>query len=205
MTEQGGMTEGRNDGKGSRVSTFRPSVLPSFRLLSGLLLVSCQASTTRPTFGPLPGTATGEVHLGPEEATRILAAAFTADSIALRFVHEGDGVIVSEWLDVPGYQKSTGRVLGPGSVRVRAWVDRGVINQADTASVYTVETAYRVYADPSREERELEQPVAETHPARLKVARLLDKLVRTYGDAPAPPDSVLREPAPPPPPSSPGH
>ena len=169
-----------------------------------LALAACQASTTRPTFGPLPGAATGEVHLGPEEATKVLAEALTTDSIALHFVHEGDGVIVSEWLDVPGYQKSNGRGLGPGTVRVRAWVDMGVITQADTASVYTVETAYRVYADPSREERETEQPVAETHPARIKIAKLLERIVKEHGGGgPAPADSVLRQPAPPPPPASP--
>ncbi len=165
------------------------SVCPSVRL-SVLLLVGCQASTTRPNFGPLPGAATAEVHLGPAEATRVLADALQSDSITLRFVHEGDGIIVSEWLEVPGYQRTAERALGPGIVRVRAWVDLGVITQADTASVYTIETAYRVFADPSREERELEQPVAETHPARLKVARLLEKLVRLYGDAPAPADSA---------------
>jgi hypothetical protein len=171
--------------------------------LSVLLLAACQATTTRPTFAPLPGAITGEVHLGPAEATRTLAEAFTADSITLRFVHEGDGVIVSEWIDVPGYSVNAGRALGPGTVRVRAWVDRGVITQADTASVYTIETAYRVFADPSRDERELEQPVAETHPARLKVARLLDRLVREFGDAPAVPDSTAVPavpPTPPPPP-----
>ena len=179
--------------------------------LSVICLVACQATTTRPTFDPLPGAATAEVHLGPEEATRVLAEAFKSDSIALKFVHEGDGVIVSEWLEVPGYQRAGGRVLGPGAVRVRAWIDRGVVSQADTSSVYVVETAYRVYADPSREERELEQPVAETHPARVKVVRLLDRLLREYGDAPAVPDStrpavpdstrpVIPPPPPPPPP-----
>ena len=173
--------------------------------LSVLCLAACQASTTRPTFGPLPGAATGEVHLGPAEATKILAEALRTDSIALRFVHEGDGVIVSEWLEVPGYQRASDRVLGPGTVRVRAWIDLGVVSQADTSSVYVVETAYRVYADPSREERELEQPVAETHPARVKVVRLLDRLIREYGDAPvvpAVPDST-RPPVPPPPPPPP--
>ena len=114
-------------------------------------------------------------------------------------------MIVSEWLDVPGYQQAAERPLGPGTVRVRAWVDRGVITQADTSSIYTVETAYVVYADPSREERELEQPVAETHPARVKVARLLERLIRLHGDAPAPADSTAppaMPPPPPPPPSS---
>jgi len=171
--------------------------------LSVVSLVACQATTTRPTFAPLPGSVTAEVHLGPAEATRTLAEALVADSITLRFVHESDGVIVSEWIDVPGYSVNTGRALGPGSVRVRAWVDLGVITQADTASVYTIETAYRVFADPSRDERELEQPVADTHPARLKTARLLDRLVREYGDAPAPPDSTAAPAVPPPPPPPP--
>jgi len=214
------MTEGRTDGRTDRhpersegsLSVCHPersegslsvalrSVRPSVRL-SVLVLIGCQASTTRPTFAPLPGAATAAVHLGPERATRVLAEALKADSITLQFVHEGDGVIVSEWLEVPGYVRATGRALGPGTVRVRAWVDRGVISQADTSSVYTIETGYRVFADPSREERETEQGVAETHPARVKVVRLLDKLVKLYGDAvPEPADST--KPAVPPPPPS---
>ena len=92
--------------------SFRLSVLPPFRLLF-LALVGCQASTTRPTFGPLPGAATAEVHLGPEEATRVLVEALKEDSIPARFVHEGDGVVVSEWVDVPGYQVSViGSLIG---------------------------------------------------------------------------------------------
>jgi len=190
------MTDCHPDRSEGSLSVAVLSVVPSFRL-SVLLLVGCQATTTRPTFAPMPGAATAEVHLGPAEATRVLAGALQSDSIALRFVHEGDGVIVSEWLEVPGYQRTMGRALGPGSIRVRAWVDRGVITQADTASVYTIETAYRVFADPSREERELEQPVADNHPARVKVARLLDRLVKLYGDpAPVGPADSVKVPVP---------
>jgi len=76
------------------------------------------------------------------------------------------------------------------------------VSQGDTASVYTVETAYRVYADPSRDERELEQPVADTHPVRVKVVRLLDRLVKQYGGVSAVADST-RPPMPPPPPPPP--
>ena len=87
-------------------------------------------------------------------------------------------------------------------MRVRAWVDRGVITQADTASVYTVETAYRVFVDPSREARETEQPVGDLHPARVKIVKLLERLTKEHGGGgPAPADSTLRQPAPPPPPS----
>lgn len=143
-----------------------------------LVLASCQASTTRPPFGPLPGPVTAELHLVPVEATRILAAALQSDSIPLRRIVERDGVIESEWFDVPGYTVASGRRLGPDVVRIRAWVDLGKPGH----SVITLEAAYRVFVDPSREPRELEQPVAETHPARAKAARLVERLVELHGD-----------------------
>jgi hypothetical protein len=112
------------------------------------------------------------------EATRVLADSLQADSIPMKRVVEIDGMIESNWFNVPGYTVASGRHLGPGVVRVRGWVDPGKAGY----SVYTIEAVYRVYADPSREERELEQAVAETHPARVKVTKLLDRLVQLYGD-----------------------
>ncbi len=145
------------------------------------VLAACQASTTRPTFGPLPGPLTGEVRLSMAAATETLAEALRADSVALRRVYPRDGVVESDWLQVPGYAVTGARRLGPGIVRVRGWVDPG----KPFHSVYTVEVAFRAYADPSREERELEQPVAQTHPARIKVARVLERIVVQYGDSAA--------------------
>lgn len=159
---------------GGKAEGVRPSLFP----VACLLLAACQASTTRPEFGPLPGPATAELHLAVPEATRVLAAALASDSVPLRRTVERDGVIESEWFEVPGYGVATRRTLGPDVVRVRAWVDPGKPGH----SLVTLEAAYRVYADPSRAPREQEQPVAGTHPARVKVVKLLERLIELHGD-----------------------
>lgn len=151
-------------------------------------LLGCQTATTRPGFLPVPGSPTAEVRLLVPQATEVLAEALRNDSIPLRRVEAIDGLIESEWFRVPGYAVASGRPLGPGVVRVRAWVDVGKPGH----SIYTLETVYRVFADPSRDPRELEQPVAETHPARLKVKKVLETLLTEYGEPVVKADSAAR-------------
>ena len=160
-----------------------------FRAIVGafVLTASCQTATTRPGYGPLPGSPTAEVRLTQARATSVLAEALRADSIPVKRVEEIDGLIESDWFAVPGFQVTGDRPLGPGIVQVRAWVDVGKAGH----SVYTIETVYRVYADPSRPARELEEAVAATHPARVKVGKVLEGLVKQYGEPPPPPAPIL--------------
>lgn len=148
--------------------------------LAGLLLLvtACQATTTRPTFSPAPGALTAQLRLDPPEALETVLAAFRADSIPLQRVETRDGYFDSGWLVSPQLTPAEGRPVGPGYVRVRGWVDLG----KPYHSRYTVETVYRVYLDPSREDRELEAPVAETHPARLRIRSVLSSVLKQYGD-----------------------
>jgi hypothetical protein len=143
-----------------------------------VLAAGCQASTTRPGFRPTPGATETQVHLEVPEATRVLADSLRADSIPVIRVEERDGLVESSWFQVPGYQPYRGRPLGPSVVLVRAWVDVGKAGH----SVYSVETVYRVMADPSRPDRELEAPVAEDHPASIKVQAVVRRLLRRFGD-----------------------
>lgn len=145
--------------------------------LMALLLSTCQASTTRPGFAPLPEASTAQVRLEVPAATKALAEALRADSIPVTRVVERDGVIESDWFEVPGFKVTTKRPLGPSVVRVRGWVDMGRPGH----SLYTVETIYRVYADPSRPSRELEASLPEGHPARVQVQSVLRKLLQQYG------------------------
>lgn len=147
-------------------------------VLACLVVASCQASTTRPTFGPLPEVATAQVRLEVPQATRALADQLQADSIPLRRVVERDGVVESEWFSVPGYVKAPARPLGTGIVRVRGWVDVGKAGH----SVYSVETVYRVFADPSRPDRELEATVPTNHPTAVKVRNGVLALLLKHGD-----------------------
>lgn len=161
-----------------------------FLFLLPFLITGCQTATTRPGFGPLPGAPTAEVRLLQARATQILAEALRADSIPLRRVEERDGIIESNWFEVPGYQVTRNRPLGPGIVMVRGWIDVGKAGH----SVYIVETVYRVYADPSRPARELEEPVALNHPARVKIGKVLEALVKEYGEPPPPPPPPIAPP-----------
>lgn len=156
-------------------------------LLVLALATACQTATTRPGYGPMPGSPTAEVRLMQGQATTVLAEALRADSIPVKRVEELDGLIESDWFVVPGYQVSRDRPLGPGIVLVRAWVDVGKAGH----SVYIIETVYRVFADPSRPARELEEPVAATHPARVKIGKVLEGLVKQYGEPP--PAPTLRD------------
>lgn len=141
-------------------------------------LVACQASTTRPTFAPVPSAFTAQLRLEPPEAFDTILAAFRADSIPLRRIEVRDRWFESGWLQSPGLTPASGRPVGPGVVRLRGWVDLGKPYHAR----YTVETVYRVGLDPSREDRELETAVADTHPASLRVRRILSGVLKAHGD-----------------------
>lgn len=144
----------------------------------GVAFVACQASTTRPTFAPVPSAFTAQLRLEPSEAFDTILAAFRADSIPLRRVEVRDGWFESGWLQSPELTPATGRPVGPGVVRIRGWVDLGKPYHAR----YTVETVYRVGLDPSREDRELEIAVADTHPTSLRVRRILSGVLKAHGD-----------------------
>ena len=63
-------------------------------------------------------------------------------------------------------------------VRVRAWV-----NPAKPFwSELVVEATYRPMDDPSRPQRELDQPLPLDDPLQRKIADLLRRLIETYGN-----------------------
>lgn len=144
----------------------------------GLVLGSCQASTTRPTFSPTPTALSAQLHLDPPEAFEAILEAFRADSIPMARVEARDRWFDSGWLQSPGLEPAVARPVGPAFVRVRGWVDLGKPNH----SRYAVETVYRPFLDPSRDDRELEAAVPDTHPASVRVRRVLSGVLRVHGD-----------------------
>ncbi len=147
----------------------------------GVLLVAvlpaCQASTTRPGFMPMPEEQSYEVRLTVPEATRLLAAAI-ADSFPLKRVEERDGYLETEWFSVPGFTPVKGRALNSAVDKIRGWIDPG----PPFHSVITVEIVYRFADDPSRDPREFERSVHETHTARRMMLGILKGLTDRYGD-----------------------
>ncbi len=69
-------------------------------------------------------------------------------------------------------------------VRVRAWVNPA----KQFWSELSVEATFRPMADPSRAERELDQPLPEDHPLQKRLGGVIQKLIVQYGDA-----NALRE------------
>lgn len=158
------------------------SVIPPFAYCSLLTaLLSCRATTARPSYLPLPAASVGEVELDVPAATRALAEALAVDSIALRVIKERDGFIDSSWLDAVTLEHSAARPLGSDVVRVRAWVNPA----KQFWSELVIEASYRSMADPSRPERELDVPLPEDHPLQRRIGGVLRKLIERYGDADA--------------------
>lgn len=156
-------------------------------LLAAALVLACQTATTRPTFGPVHGAPRAELALEVPDATRILAEALEADSVPVRRVEPRDGMVESAWFEMPGFAVTGRRPLGPAVTMVRAWVD---VDKAGH-SLVTIETVYRIAADPSRAYRELEAQVPETHPAAVKVREVLRKVVAAHGDTASVPVDTL--------------
>src|SRR5215211_6628350 len=85
-------------------------------------LIACQPATSRPPYPPVPQAATTEVRLPPREATRLLAEALRADSIATR-INLRDTWLESGWFDPASGHPTARRRIGGNVVRVRAWAD----------------------------------------------------------------------------------
>jgi hypothetical protein len=145
------------------------------RPMTVLLLAAvagCYPATTRPDVTPMPDAARVEVELFVPQAMRALAIALDADSIRVRRTEPDDGWLESEWIDAVSLQPISGRPLGLGAVKVRAFGEPGRPNH----TLLIVETVYRPVADPSRPDRDLERQVPAGHPVAARVARILDQL-----------------------------
>ncbi len=149
--------------------------------LAALLLLSCRATTTRPSFTPFPSASSAEVELEIPEATRALAEALARDSVSLATIEEADGYIDSGWLDAVTLERTGKRPLGSDVVRVRAWVNPA----KQFWSELVVEATYRPLEDPSRPWRELDVMLPLDHPLQRRLAGSLRRLIEQYGDADA--------------------
>jgi hypothetical protein len=168
------------------------SVRAALLVLTLAAAAACQPNTTRPGFTPLPEAASTEVRLPVRDATRYLADALKADSIPIRKVMIRDGYLESDWFSANSKRPVRNRrPLGPGAVRVRAWVDPA----RPGSSQVSVETSYRQLVDPSLPQRELDRQVPRNHPIALKVEAALKRLVERYG-GPPPPTTQPATPAP---------
>lgn len=143
--------------------------------------LACRATTQRPPFQPFPATQPIEVELEMAEATDTLARRLAADSIPVGRVVPADGYLETPWFDAASGTPTSRRPVGPEVVRVRGWVTPSKAYHSEVQ----VEAVYRPVADPSLDERELERVVSDSHPATLRVRRVLQGILRQFGDSAA--------------------
>jgi hypothetical protein len=101
------------------------------------------------------------------------------DEVATR-----EGFVSTTWYDTTTRKKVSGRALGAGDVRIRAWVMPWKYGWSEI----TMEAVYRPLADPSLPERELERSVAYNHPARVAIREIMQQMgvTSTVAEADAP-------------------
>jgi hypothetical protein len=144
---------------------------PALAML-GALLVACYPTTTRPDLTPSPEAPRFEVELDVVEATRMLALELDTDSIPVSRTEPLDGWLETEWFDATTLQPAPGWRVGPGVVKLRAFVDPGRANH----SMITVEVVERLLVNPSLPARELERQVSAGAPILLRVQRAVGRM-----------------------------
>ena len=142
-----------------------------------VLALACNPNSTRPPqLEPVTGSVRVELALPRDLATQELADQLVVDTIPVTVVQLQDGYLETPWFDAATGTLTDDRRLGPEVVRLRAWIDTG----APRHSYLTVELVYRPLADPSRSQRQLDQQVANDHPAAERLGRALEALTARY-------------------------
>ena len=134
-----------------------------------LLLMSCSPFSERPRLDPLPLAPAAEVKGKRPAVSERTMQALQADSLPLALVTVTDAYAESPWLDSASMQPTTKRPIGTDVVKFRAWVDPSKPGY----SKVTIEPVYRLVADPSVPERELDRLVPPEHPAWKRAQALL--------------------------------
>jgi hypothetical protein len=127
-----------------------------------LAVSACDPFSKRPRLEPLPLAPVAELKGKRPDVSEKTIARLREDSLPLAHVTVKDAYAESPWLDSASMQPTTRRPLGTDVVKFRTWVDPSKPGY----SRITIEPVYRVSADPSVPERELDRLVPEGHPAR---------------------------------------
>lgn len=147
-------------------------------LVAALSALACQASTTRPSFGPVTGAQVVILELDVPRATSLVATGLRADSFPVTVLEPRDGYLETPWFDSATTRPTSKFPLGRDVIRVRAWVDP----EKPGHSKVTVETLFRDIVDPSLPQRELDREVPPDHPTSVRVRAVLDSLRKRYGE-----------------------
>jgi cell division septation protein DedD len=139
---------------------------------AALLALACNPTTRRPALAPFPEADTLAYALPVPAATERLAAQLRGAGFPVTRVEARDGYLESPWFEAEGGRPTTRRPVGPGIVRLRAWLNPGAPGTTDAA----IEAVYHPVADPSLAPRLLDRPLPESHPVARRLQRLTDSL-----------------------------
>jgi hypothetical protein len=139
--------------------------------------LACTAATTRPRFDPLPGALVDTLGAGPRMVIGGLAEELTARGLKVRAMSQAEGYLETAWFD-PVTRKSVGQEhLHTGRVfRMRAYAD----SLPPARSVLSLETVYRLAADPSARGREEERIVPPGQPGDSVTLLVLENLSKRF-------------------------
>lgn len=121
----------------------------------------CNPYSRRPLLLPYPEALRQEVEFTISTATIRLSDALAEQRIPLSKVYPRDGWLESPWFEAATGRPAAGPALSDSIVRLRLWVEPA----RPRHSLVTIEVVYVDRIDPSRSERELEQPVPKGNPA----------------------------------------
>ena len=119
-----------------------------------LFFAACNPTTTRPDFRPLPQARAAQILARPQQVIPAAAALVVAGSLRVRHASPRDGYLETDW-----YDTRTHRSFRDGAapsdlahtVKLRFWADPYVPGE----TILTLEVAYRLRYDPSRDGRDL--------------------------------------------------
>ena len=143
-------------------------------------VAACSPTTTRPDYRPLPLARTAQIYARPQQVIPALADLVKAESLRVRRANPRDGYLETDWYDTRTHRsfRNDAAVRDMShTVKLRCWADPYVPGQ----TILTVEVAYRLRQDPSRNGRDLEILAAGGQPGDTLAGKLLAQLKQQLG------------------------
>ena len=154
----------------------------AFALSALLVLTSCNPTTTRPDFSPLPLARAAQILARPQQVIPALAVLVAAESLRVRRASPRDGYLETEWYDTRTRRSFRGGGAVPDlahTVKLRCWADPYVPGE----TILTLEVVRRLRYDPSRSGRDFETLVPAGQAGDTLADSLLVRLKRRFGSS----------------------
>jgi hypothetical protein len=144
-----------------------------------IAIAACTPVTRRPDFQPFPQAPSLVLVARPPQVIAYLATLVQAESMRVRRLSPADGYLETEWYDTRTRRSYHGVQVSDlaRTIKLRGWADPYVPGE----TVLTIELAYRPRYDPSRTDRDLEQPLAKGQDGAALAEELLGKLKERFG------------------------